>query len=77
MAAQRSSTSTARMGKARRFRVTVGVPRFASVSRCLLTRRVDTFLIAVNMTTSWDWKVNISEILINKTANVKTGTYPP
>jgi hypothetical protein len=40
-------------------------------------RLIDTFLIAVNMSTSWDWKTNISEVLINKTANVNTGTNPP
>ena len=29
------------------------------------------------MSTSWDWKRNISEAIINKTANPRTGTTPP
>ena len=29
------------------------------------------------MTDSWDWKVNITEIAIAKSANPLTGTYPP
>lgn len=37
----------------------------------------DTYLVAVNMSTSWDWKQNISQSLIKKGANPKTGTRPP
>ena len=29
------------------------------------------------MNNSWDWKVNVSETALNKTANPKTGTMPP
>ena len=29
------------------------------------------------MTQSWDWKKNISEVVLNKTANPNTGTVPP
>ena len=29
------------------------------------------------MTTSWDWKKNISQVLIERTANPNTGTPPP
>jgi hypothetical protein len=31
----------------------------------------------VPLTDSWDWKVNITEIAIAKTANPNTGTFPP
>jgi hypothetical protein len=34
-------------------------------------------LIEVDLTTSWDWKTNISIIGIEKTANPNTGTSPP
>jgi hypothetical protein len=34
-------------------------------------------MFAVNMTASWDWKTNISEIVINKTADPRTGNPPP
>jgi hypothetical protein len=34
-------------------------------------------LIEIPLTDSWDWKVNITEIAIAKSANSKTGTYPP
>jgi hypothetical protein len=33
-------------------------------------------VIAINMTTSWDWKTNISEVVVNKSATT-TGNYPP
>jgi hypothetical protein len=36
-----------------------------------------TWLLQVDMSTSWDWKKNISVVAINKTANPSTGTYPP
>lgn len=29
------------------------------------------------MSTSWDWKSNVSIIKVNKTANPQTGTFPP
>lgn len=38
---------------------------------------LDNYLIAVDMNNSWDWKANISETALNKTANPKTGTNPP
>lgn len=34
-------------------------------------------MISVNLTFSWDWKVNISEKATNITANPNTGTLPP
>jgi hypothetical protein len=34
-------------------------------------------LITVPLSDSWDWKVNISQVGIAKTANPKTGSYPP
>lgn len=34
-------------------------------------------MIIVNLTSSWDWKTNISEKAINITANPTTGTLPP
>lgn len=37
----------------------------------------DTYLIAVDMSTSWDWLTNISISEINKTADPSTGTAPP
>lgn len=37
----------------------------------------DIYLIAVNMSDSWDWKHNISQSLIKKEQNPKTGTPPP
>jgi hypothetical protein len=43
----------------------------------LAKRFADDYLIAIDMTKSWDWKTNISEIALNKTANPQTGTTPP
>ena len=34
-------------------------------------------MINVNLSTSWDWKANISETATNITANPTTGTFPP
>jgi hypothetical protein len=34
-------------------------------------------MFAVNMTASWDWKTNISEVVINKTTDVQTGNSIP
>lgn len=38
---------------------------------------LDDYLIKVNLTTSWDWKTNISETFTNITKNPKTGSLPP
>ncbi|KAI9740608.1 MAG: hypothetical protein M1834_005189 [Cirrosporium novae-zelandiae] len=35
------------------------------------------YIIAVNLSSSWDWKLNISQVAINKTANPTTGTSSP
>ena len=37
----------------------------------------DEYMINVNLSTSWDWKVNISETSTNITANPETGSTPP
>ena len=37
----------------------------------------DEYMIKVNLSTSWDWKVNISEIASNITVYPSTGTLPP
>jgi len=34
-------------------------------------------MIAINMSTSWDWKTNISEVAINKTVALQTGNSVP
>ena len=34
-------------------------------------------MIEVDLTSSWDWKTNISETLTNITANPDTGSFPP
>ncbi|KAL9125788.1 MAG: hypothetical protein Q9217_005056 [Psora testacea] len=45
--------------------------------RRLIESKSDTNLIAIDLTSSWDWKTNISENALDKDANPKTGTYPP
>lgn len=43
-----------------------------------MTDRVqDNHLIAVDLTKSWDWKTNISEVALEKSTNPKTGTRVP
>ena len=37
----------------------------------------DDYVIAINMSASWDWKTNISEVVINKTAAIETDNLPP
>ena len=37
----------------------------------------DEYMINVNLSTSWNWKVNVSEIASNITADPSTGTLPP
>ena len=37
----------------------------------------DEYIINVNLSTSWDWRANISETATNITANPATGTVPP
>lgn len=37
----------------------------------------DEYVINVNLSTSWDWKANISETATNVTANPRTGSVPP
>ncbi|GAD96577.1 cell wall anchored protein [Paecilomyces variotii No. 5] len=37
----------------------------------------NTYLLEVDMSTSWDWKSNISIVKVDKTANPQTGTFPP
>ena len=46
-------------------------------SESSLTIALDTGLIAVNMSTSWNWKTNISQGFLPKTPNPQTGTFPP
>lgn len=41
------------------------------------TLGVNTFLLEVDLTASWNWKTNISITALNKTANPKTGTFNP
>jgi hypothetical protein len=38
---------------------------------------INSYLIEVDMSSSWDWKTNISETAITKTANPNTGSVPP
>lgn len=38
---------------------------------------LDEYLIAIDMEQSWDWKTNISEQALDKTANLVTGVGPP
>ena len=48
---------------------------------CLLKQSAktteDDYLIAIDLTKSWDWKTNISEAALTKTANPQTETKPP
>jgi hypothetical protein len=37
----------------------------------------DNYVIAINMSASWDWKTNISEVVINKSPDPATGNDPP
>ena len=37
----------------------------------------DNYLIAVNLSKSWDWRTNISETALTKQANTRTGISPP
>lgn len=37
----------------------------------------DKYMINVDLSTSWDWKINISETATNITANPITGSIPP
>ncbi|KAJ9282659.1 hypothetical protein DTO021C3_9277 [Paecilomyces variotii] len=37
----------------------------------------NTYLLDIDMSTSWDWKSNISIVKVDKTANPQTGTFPP
>lgn len=37
----------------------------------------DDYLLKVDLSTSWDWKTNISEVALNKTKVPSTGTAPP
>jgi len=39
--------------------------------------KTDNYVIAVNMSYSWNWKTNISEVLINKTVDQSTGNVVP
>ncbi|KAK8055646.1 hypothetical protein PG993_000873 [Apiospora rasikravindrae] len=43
----------------------------------LLTGFEDNYVIAIDLTTSWDWKKNISEVVINKTVAEGTSNYVP
>lgn len=38
---------------------------------------VDEYLLAIDLSQSWDWKTNISEKVVVKGKNPKTGTAPP
>ena len=49
-----------------------GITRIA-----LIDDFIDEYLITVDMTTSWNWKTNISMSAKNKTENPSTGTLPP
>lgn len=42
-----------------------------------ITTGPNDYVIAINMSASWDWKTNISEVVINKTAAIETGNPPP
>ena len=42
-----------------------------------LRKSADEYLIAIDMSSSWDWKSNISEVALTKKANSATGTKPP
>lgn len=35
------------------------------------------YLIVVDLSQDWDWKINISEVAYNMTMNPVTGTFPP
>ena len=37
----------------------------------------DLDLISVDLSNSWDWKTNLTQVVTNVTANPKTGTLPP
>lgn len=56
---------------------TVSASKLESLICCLLTIEPDEKLIEVDLSTSWDWKTNISETAQNITANPRTGTFPP
>ncbi|KAF4637225.1 hypothetical protein G7Y89_g847 [Cudoniella acicularis] len=43
----------------------------------LITMGPNYYTLAINISTSWDWKLNMSEVIINKTADAQTGNYPP
>ena len=43
----------------------------------LMTLVADDYTIEVGMQQSWDWKTNLTEKVINQTANPQTGTLPP
>ena len=48
-----------------------------ALSRFIAEIAPDTGLIAVNMSTSWDWKLNVSEAFIPKQPNPQTDAIPP
>jgi hypothetical protein len=43
----------------------------------VLTKATNRKLVVIDLTTSWDWKTNISTIGLQKTANPDTGSLPP
>ncbi|KAI9684437.1 MAG: hypothetical protein M1829_002247 [Trizodia sp. TS-e1964] len=43
----------------------------------VMTAGVNNYLIAIDLSQSWDWKTNISEVALPKDANPRTGTKPP
>ncbi|KAI9777407.1 MAG: hypothetical protein M1839_008920 [Geoglossum umbratile] len=49
----------------------------SNINGSKITAGYNNFLIAVDMSVSWDWKSNISEVVIQKSANPLTGTDPP
>ncbi|KAK7941356.1 uncharacterized protein PG986_013743, partial [Apiospora aurea] len=62
--------------------ITLGQSKYSSASchRCLwrlLTGFEDNYVVAIDMTKSWDWKKNISEVVINKTVAEGTSNYVP
>lgn len=42
-----------------------------------ITEGYNNYLVAIDLSRSWDWKTNISEKALAKTSNPRTGTAPP
>ena len=59
--------------------IVAGYSEYISSGKLLshVLRKTDNYLIRVDTGSSWDWKTNISENTIVKTANPQTGITPP